>query len=98
MSCRTRHDRTFEEVGDPWGFKSRQGAQGVALDDLDNDGDLDVVINCFNAPPLLYRNNSSAPRVAVRLAGRAPNVQGIGANIRVIGGPVPAQMQEIVCG
>jgi hypothetical protein len=59
---------------------------------------LDVVINCLNDAPLLYRNDASAPRLAVRLKGLKPNGRGIGGRIRVFGGPVRMQMQEILCG
>ncbi|RMD90886.1 MAG: hypothetical protein D6813_08490, partial [Calditrichaeota bacterium] len=38
-----------------------------------------------------------APRIAVRLRGRSPNTQAIGAKIRVLGGPVP-QIKEVICG
>ena len=69
----------------------------MCLADLDNDGDLDVVLNPFNDVPILYRNESIAPRVAVRLKGRPPNTRGIGAKIRFLGGPVP-QSQEMICG
>src|SRR5262249_6846172 len=72
-------------------------SQGMALADFDNDGDLDVVINNLNGGATLYRNNSAAPRVAVRLKGRAPNTRGIGAKINVWGGPV-RQSQEMMCG
>ena len=44
----------------------------MVLADLDNDGDLDVVVNCLNAPPLLYRNDTDRPRLAVRLKGNPP--------------------------
>ncbi len=98
FAFRNRGDLTFEEVGRAWGFDSTQVSQGIALGDLDGDGDMDVVINCLNAPPLLYRNDSSAPRVAVRLRGTPPNTQGIGARIRVLGGAVPHQSQEMICG
>ena len=95
---RNRGDLTFEEVGERWGFNSRAISHGMALADLDNDGDLDVVINCLNGPPLIYRNDSTAPRIAVRLKGKSPNSFGIGARIEVLGGPVPVQVQEMLCG
>lgn len=98
VAFRNRGDLTFEEAGHSWGFDSRQISHGMALADLDRDGDQDVVINCFQAAPLIYRNEASAPRVAVRLKGRAANVQGIGAKVRLRGGAVPVQSQEIVCG
>ena len=92
-----RGDLTFEEVGAQWNFNDVGVAHGMALADLDNDGDLDVVVNNLNAPVGIYRNDSPAPRVAVRLKGKAPNTRGIGAKIKVSGGPVP-QSQEIICG
>ena len=95
---RNRGDLTFEEVGAAWGFNSTNVSHGIALADFDNDGDLDVAVSCLGKPPLLYRNDSFAPRIAVRLRGKAPNVQGIGAKIKVLGGPVPVQSQEIQCG
>jgi len=36
--------------------------------------------------------------VAVRLKGKSPNTQGIGAKIKVLGGAVPMQSQEVICG
>ena len=92
-----QRDLTFRETGAEWGFNSSQVSNGMALADLDNDGDLDVVINCLNAPALLYRNESAAPRIGVRLKGKALNTQGIGAKIKVTGGPV-IQTQEVICG
>lgn len=95
---RNKGQMRFEEVGDAWGFNSTDIAHGMALIDFDHDGDMDVVMNAINAAPLVYRNDSTAPRVAVRLKGKAPNTQGIGARIRVLGGAVPVQEQEILAG
>jgi hypothetical protein len=98
MAFHNRGDLTFEEIGKQWGFDSTQVSHGMALADLDNDGGLDVVINCLRGPALVYRNNCSAPRLAVKLKGLPPNGFGIGAKIRLLNGAVPVQSQEMTCG
>jgi hypothetical protein len=95
---RNRGNRTFEELGASWGFSSTQVCHGVVFGDLDNDGDLEAIVSSLNAPALVYRNDSPAPRVTVRLKGRAPNTRGLGARIQVRGGAVPLQSQQMVCG
>jgi hypothetical protein len=95
---RNRGDLTFEEVGQRWGFDSHDISHGMALADLDGDGDLDVIVNHLRAEAGIYRNEASAPRVAVRLKGNSLNTRGIGAKIRLLGGAVSEQSQEMICG
>ncbi len=95
---RNRGDLTFQEVSHAWGFDSLKVSQGVALADLDNDGDLDVVVNCLNDSPILYRNDSTHPRVSVRLRGRPANTEGVGARIAVSQAGLLVQSQEIMAG
>jgi enediyne biosynthesis protein E4 len=93
---RNERNLTFSECSAKWGFDLEAVSQGMALADFDRDGDLDVVINNFNGPAALLRNNGSAPRIAVRLQGDK-NTAGIGAKIRVSGGPA-VQSQEVIAG
>ncbi|HEV8355438.1 MAG TPA: FG-GAP-like repeat-containing protein [Gemmatimonadales bacterium] len=96
---RNKGDLTFEDVSERWHFSAGPDiSHGMAAGDLDGDGDLDVVINRLGAPALLLRNDATAPRIAVRLRGRAPNTQGIGANVAVRGGPVALQERQVTAG
>ena len=98
VAFRNRGDLTFEDTSQAWGFTTPGVSQGIALADLDNDGDLDLVVNNLNGGVAVYRNESPAPRVAVRLKGRAPNTHGIGAKVWLHGGAVPRQSQEMISG
>ncbi len=98
VAFHNRGNLTFEEVGAAWGFDHSGVSHGMALADLDHDGDLDIVVNNLNAVAGIYRNESAAPRVAVRLKGLAPNTRGVGAKIWLYGGAVPMQSQEMICG
>ncbi len=97
LAFRNKGNLQFEEVGEQWGFDSTQISNAIALGDLDNDGDQDVIINCLNAPALVYENKSQGPRIAVRLKGHPGNTRGIGARISLIEGDF-IQSQEIISG
>jgi hypothetical protein len=99
VAFRNRGDLTFEDVSERWGFGVEDDiSHGMATADLDDDGDLDVVVNRLNAPAAVFRNDARAARIAVRLAGDAPNTRGIGSRVRVLGGAVPQQEREVTAG
>src|SRR5207249_9200473 len=98
VAFRNRGDWTFEDVSAAWGFDTPGVSHGMCLADLDNDGDLDVVVNNLNGAAGIYRNESAAPRVAVRLKGSPPNTRGSGAKVWVYGGAVPLHGQEMIGG
>jgi hypothetical protein len=98
QAFRNRGDLTFEDKARAWGFDYVGISHAMCLADFDNDGDLDVVVNHLNDGVGIYRNESMAARVAVRLKGKAPNTRGIGAKIKLRGGAVPSQSQEMTCG
>jgi hypothetical protein len=98
VAFHNRGDGTFEETAAEWGFGTTAVSQGMCLADLDNDGDLDVIVNSLNGPAEIYRNEGGAPRVAVQLHGTGGNTAGIGSRILVRDGAIPHQSQEIMAG
>jgi hypothetical protein len=74
----------FEDVSAKWGLDDYGVSFGCALVDLDGRGALDIVYNTYDGPPTIIRNNTtSGHRVMVKLQGRAPNMDAIGAEVRI---------------
>jgi hypothetical protein len=86
-------DLTFSDKSTSWGFYEEDVSLGMAMADIDNDGDADFVINRLNQVARVYENTGKAPRIAVQLKGKPPNTDGIGAKITLKGGPVEQQKQ-----
>ena len=70
------------------GMAVKLSSRGAAFDDLDNDGDIDVVILNSRREPTLLRNDSPAGNywLHVRLRGTKTNRDGIGAHIKLVAG------------
>jgi hypothetical protein len=70
------------------GIAAPHSSRGAAFGDVDNDGDVDVLVMNMNEPPSLLRNDSRGDRswIAIALEGRASNRSAIGATVVVTAG------------
>lgn len=90
---RNKGELQFENVSEAWGFRDSTFSNGAAVADLDNDGDLDLVINNLDGPADLYENISNREKhyLRLRLQGPNGNPDGIGAKITLYQGGKPSQ-------
>ena len=95
-----KHDLTFADDSENGGINESSMSNGAAYADLDNDGDLDLVVNNINKEAFVFINNtnqkdkpSTSHFLSLRLKGDSLNTHGFGSKIFVYNNGM-AQLQE----
>jgi len=87
---RNNHDLTFTNMKDKWGMNIPGISSGAIYADLDNDGDLDLVVNRINSNAAVYKNMEMEQQrgnyLAVKLKYKNPNINAIGAKLYLYNG------------
>lgn len=83
-------DLTFTNLAEKWGLNTPSFSNGASYADLDNDGDLDLVINNVNMPPFIYRNETNKKAgsnfLSIILTGSDNNTEAIGSEVTLFYG------------
>jgi hypothetical protein len=96
---RNMQNGRFEDVtnqGGP-GILEDVPARGCAFGDYNNDGNIDVAVNCINSIPQLLRCDSTLHRnwIKIKLVGTKSNRSGIGSRVIVTSMPTPEALKPL---
>jgi hypothetical protein len=86
VAYKNNGDFHFTDETKKWGLDLPSFSNGSAYGDLDNDGDLDLVVNNVNMPAFIYENKldtSKQKSITLKLKGGLKNTQAIGAKVEV---------------
>ncbi len=90
-------DLCFDNVTSSWGLAHKNVTNGTAYADLDNDGDLDLILNNMGEKATIYRNNnlSKGNYLNIKLKGFEGNLDAIGAKVSIETADGKLQMAEL---
>ncbi|QJW92256.1 VCBS repeat-containing protein [Spirosoma taeanense] len=95
---RNNHDLTFANKQADWGFQAPSVSSGAAYADLDNDGDLELIVNNINEPAFVYQNlareQSKNAFIQLKLVPTVGKKQAVGARVSLFANGVQ-QYQEL---
>jgi enediyne biosynthesis protein E4 len=93
---RNHRDGTFDDVSSAFASMPQQSRRGAAFGDINNDGNIDIVVLNVGEPPSLLINQNDSPnhRVLFKLVGMKSNKAAIGTRVTVKAGTL-VQFDEV---
>lgn len=98
---RNKGNLQFEDIGIDWGFNQNSFSNGATYVDIDNDGDLDLVVNNVNEPAMIFQNhaaeNKSNHYIGFTFKGIDKNIFAIGTKVELYFGESKISRELFPC-